>query len=114
MDLTKEIIDISLSTWETAPYWVKQVIEKERREKNKLIHIDGYSMSRPDSEIEYEVFCLCFASTLTCMRVYKTYKFTTQDKPYVDYIWLDCNEMKTYLDAMKGVSFNEFYENNNP
>ena len=113
MDLTKEIIDISLSTWESAPDWVKQVIEREHKERNKLIHIDAYSMSKPNGEIEYEVFCLCFASTHTCMRVYKVYKFTTQDKPYVDYIWLDCNEIKTYLEAMRGVSFNEFYENDN-
>jgi hypothetical protein len=113
MDLTKEIIGISLSTWETAPDWVKRVIEKEYREKNKLIHINGYSMSKPDGEIEFEVYALCFASTFTSMKVYKVYKFTVQENPYIDYVWVDCNELKTYLDAIKGVSFNEFYENDN-
>lgn len=109
MDLTKEIIDISLSTWETAPDWIEQIVEKERKEKNKLIHIDGYSMSKPDGEIEYEVYSLCFATTFTCMHIYKVYKYTNNDSPYIDYVWVSCDELKTYLDAIKGVSFNEFY-----
>lgn len=112
----KEEIAISLDCLENAPEWVTQRIEIERKEKNKLIHISGYSVSRPDGEIEYEVYSLCFATTHTNMRICKITKwFNTWDIDNLKecIVWVNCEELREYLKAIEGVDFNEFYQDNN-
>ena len=105
MDRIKEIINVSVDDLTVAPKWVTDIIDKERMNKNKLLHINGWSISLPDGTIEYEVYAMCFASTYTSMHIYKVHKWTGMDEPSTAMTWVDTDELKTYLKKMEGVSF---------
>jgi hypothetical protein len=104
MDYIREIIPVSVDDYNKVPYWVRDIIDKEHREKDKLIHIDGWSMRKPDGEMEFETYSLCFAATLTSMRIYKASKWLGKDEPNVNMVWLDTGEINTYLRAMERVN----------
>ena len=109
MDKIKELINISVDDLTVAPKWIMDIIKKEYKDDNKLIHINGWSVSRQDGMLEYEVYAMCFASTFNSMHIYKVHKWANMDEVYIAMTWVDTDELKTYMKELEEVVFDGKY-----
>jgi len=107
----KRIILVSVENFSKAPKWIKEIIDKEKEENNKLIDIKGYVMETENGEAVYKVFSLCFASTHSTMNIYKVVKWYTsglltgESETIIDKVWVSVDELKTYMEEIKEVNF---------
>lgn len=104
MDYIKVPMEIDKDHLETAPDYIRDILDEELRETNKLIDIRGYSRCYPNGEIEYDTYTLVFLSATDTVRIYRTSKWV--DMPTnTSMVWLDKDELQSYLDIMEGVKF---------
>ena len=104
METMKVPMEIDKDHLETAPDYIRKVLDKETKENNILLHIEGESQCYPDGEIAWDLYTLVFASTMTGLRIYKISKWVDMP-PNINYVWLYKDEADKYFDLLKGVDW---------
>ena len=104
MDTIKVPMAIDKDHLETAPDYIKAILDDEMRETNKLVHIYGFSQCYLNGEIAYDTYTMAFLSATDTVRLYRVSKWA--DMPVsTNMVWLDKEDLQMYLDLMKGVIF---------
>ena len=104
METEKVPMAIDKDHLETAPDYIKVILDDEMRETNTLVHISGFSMCYPNGEIAYDIYKIVFYDVLDTVRLYRVSKWA--DMPVnTNMVWLDKKELEDYLDIMEGVKF---------
>ena len=104
MDTVKVPMEIDKDHLETAPDYIRQILDKEAKDNNILLHIEGESYCYPDGEDLYDLYTLVFASTMTGLNIYKVSKWVDMP-PRINFVWLFKDEADKYFDLLKGVDW---------